>query len=69
MKRADDHHGAEKKACAENNDEERRDDCHVPELRACLIRSSDGSMGLKGLQFRMPLVKGQTAFENLMKKP
>ena len=69
MKRADHHNGAEKQASAENDDEEQRDDCHVPELRACLIRSSDGSMGLKGLQFRMPLVKGQTAFENLMKKP
>ena len=57
MKRADHHHGAEKQASAENDDEEQRDDCHVPELRACHIRSSDGSMGLEGLQFRMPLVK------------
>ena len=70
MKRADDHHGAEKKACAENNDEERRDDCHVPELRAHLVRTSDSSLGLEGLQVQMPLVKwGQIAFENLMKKP
>lgn len=57
MKRADHHHGAEKQACAENDDEERRDDCHLPELQACLVRTGDSSLGLEGLQFRMPLVK------------
>jgi hypothetical protein len=42
----------------------------VPELRAHLVRTSDSSLGLEGLQVRMPLVKwGQIAFENLMKKP
>jgi hypothetical protein len=56
MKRADHHHGAEKQACAENDDEERGDDCHVPELRACFVRTGDSSLGLEGLQFRCRLL-------------
>ena len=68
MKRADHHHGAEKQASAENDDEEQRDDCHVPELRACHIRSSDGSMGLEGLQFRMPHVKGTNCLRKFNEK-
>ena len=70
MKRADHHHGAEKQACAENDDEERGDDCHVPELRACFVRTGDSSLGLEGLQFRCRLLNwGQIALENLMQKP
>ena len=70
MKRADHHHGAEKQTGAENDDEERRDDCHVPELGACLVRSSDSSMGQEGLQSQCRLVElGTDRLENLMKKP
>ena len=56
MKRADHHHGAEKQASAENDDEEQRDDCHVPELRACVARTGNVSLGLEGLQSKCRLL-------------
>jgi len=50
VERADHHHGAEKQACAENDDEKHRDDRDVPELRARLARSGNRSLRLEGLQ-------------------
>ena len=69
MKRADHHHGAEKQASAENDDEEQRDDCHVAELRSCLVRAGDSSLGLESLQFRCRLLNwGQSAFGEFNEK-